>query len=92
MLAALCLGTEIIQLRRIGSRLNLGSDLDAALDAIARGDTAMATARLGRLDEELASRLGTVGLRARGTILAMIEMLERHAPYFGVDAGLADGC
>ena len=52
----------------------------------------MATARLGRLDEELASRLGTVGLRARGTILAMIEMLERHAPYFGVDAGLADGC
>ena len=86
------LGTEIIQLRRIGSRLNLGSDLDAALDAIARGDTAIATARLGRLDEELAARLGTAALRACGTILAITEMLERHAPYFGVDAGLADGC
>ena len=92
MLAALCRGTEIIQLRRIGSPLNLGSDLHAALDAIARGDTAIATARLGRLDEELAARLGTAALRARGNILAMTEMLERHAAYFDVDAGLADSC
>jgi uncharacterized membrane protein YccC len=82
MLAALSLGTEIIQLRRIGSRLNLGSDLDAALDAVARGDTAMATARLGGLDEELAARLDTAGLRARGSILAMTETLERHAAHF----------
>ena len=89
MLAALCLGTEMIQLRRIGSRLNLGSDLDAALDAIARGEIAIATARLGRLDEELAARVGTAGLRARGTVLAMTEMLERHAPYFDADAGLS---
>ena len=89
MLAALCLGTEIIQLRRIGSRLNLGSGLYAALDAIARGDTGIATTHLGRLDEELAARLGTAGLRARGTVLAMTEMLERHAPYFDADAGLS---
>ena len=88
MLAALCLGTEIIQLRRIGNRLNLGSDLDAALDAIARGDTAIATARLGRLDEELAARLGTAALRACGTILAITEMLERHAPISASMPGL----
>ena len=88
MLAALCLGTEIIQLRRIGSPLNLGSDLHAALDAIARGDTAIATARLGRLDEELAARLGTAALRACGTILAITEMLERHAPISASMPGL----
>jgi uncharacterized membrane protein YccC len=87
LLAALSVGTQIIRLRRIGLRLDLGSDLDAALDAMALGDSAMATTRLARLDEVLASRPGptTATLRARGLILAISEVLTQHAAYF--DAG-----
>jgi uncharacterized membrane protein YccC len=87
LLAALSVGTEIIRLRRIGLRLDLGSDLDGALEAVARGDSAIATTRLARLDEALASRPGpaTATLRARGLILAISEVLTQHAAYF--DAG-----
>ena len=59
LLAALSVGTEIIQLRHIARRLDLGSELDAALEAVARGDSAIATARLARLDEALAARPGS---------------------------------
>jgi uncharacterized membrane protein YccC len=87
LLAALSVGTQIIRLRRIGLRLDLGSDLDAALEAMARGDSAMAATRLARLDAALASRPGaaTAALRARGLILAKSEVLTQHAAYF--DAG-----
>jgi uncharacterized membrane protein YccC len=85
LLAALSVGTEIIQLRRIARRLNLESELDAALEPIVRGDSGLATARLGRLDDALASRLGAAALRARSSILAMSEALTQHAAYF--DAG-----
>jgi len=87
LLVALSVGAEIIQLRHAARRLNLGSDLDAALDAVARGDSVIATARLARLDAELASRPGTMtaALRARGLILAISEVLTQHAAYF--DAG-----
>src|SRR5205814_3741985 len=40
LLAALSVGTKIIQLRRITQRLNLQSELDAALESIVRGDSA----------------------------------------------------
>ena len=85
LLAALSMGTDIIQLRRIARRLDLGSDLDAALDSIARGDCGIATARLARLDQALAALPGPAALRARGLILAMSEALTQHAAYF--DAG-----
>jgi uncharacterized membrane protein YccC len=80
--AALSVGTEIIQLRRVARRLDLGSDLDAALEVMARGGSGMATARLARLDEALASRPGAAVFRARGSILAMSEALTQHAAYF----------
>jgi uncharacterized membrane protein YccC len=80
--AALSVGTEIIQLRRVARRLDLGSDLDVALEAMARGGSGMATARLARLDEALASRPGAAVFRARGSILAMSEALTQHAAYF----------
>src|SRR5271165_5866612 len=83
LLAALSVGTEIIQLRRVGLRLDLSSDLDAAFEALARGDNAIATARLARLDAALASRPGIATLRARGLILAISEVLTQHAAYFG---------
>src|SRR5205085_11739279 len=47
MLAALSVGTEIIELRRIGRRIDSGSELDAALEALRRGDVALATVHLG---------------------------------------------
>jgi uncharacterized membrane protein YccC len=85
LLAALSVGTEIIQLRRIARRLDSGAELDTALEAAARGDSAIATTHLARLDEVLAARPGAAALRARGSILAMSEALTQHAAYF--DAG-----
>jgi uncharacterized membrane protein YccC len=89
-LAALAVGSEIIQLRHIASRLGLGSDLDLALEAVAQGNSAIATTRLARLDDRLASLPGagseaSLALRARGSILAITEALIDHASYF--DAG-----
>jgi uncharacterized membrane protein YccC len=92
LLAALSVGTEIIRLRRIARRFDLQVELDAALDAVARGDSSVATERLGRLDRMLAALPSTwpgvrVRLRARGSILAMSEALALHAAYF--DSGAA---
>jgi uncharacterized membrane protein YccC len=82
MLAAFSVGTEIIQLRRIGRRMDLGPELDAALEAWRRGDVALATAHLDRLDDALTARRGAAALRARGSILALSEVLTQHAGYF----------
>ena len=82
MLAALSVGTQIIQLRRIGRRMALGSELDGALEALRRGDIARATAHLDRLGDALAARQGAAPLRARGSILALSQVLTQHAAYF----------
>jgi uncharacterized membrane protein YccC len=82
MLAAFSVGTQIIQLRRIGHRMDLGSELDRALEALRRGDIALATTHLDRLDDALAARRDAAALRARGYILAMTEVLTLHAAYF----------
>jgi uncharacterized membrane protein YccC len=86
LLAALSVGAEIIRLRRICRRFDLGSHLDAALGGMARGDSAMAIVRLTRLDEALAARPGAAALRARSSILAMSEALTQHAAYFDAEA------
>jgi uncharacterized membrane protein YccC len=85
LVAALSVGKEIIQLRHIARQLDLGSGLDAALEALAQGSSAIATKRLTFLDQALAARLGDAALRARGSILAMSEALTEHSIYF--DAG-----
>src|SRR5262249_32560384 len=84
LVSALAVGTEIIQLRSIASSLGLGSDLGVALDALARGNGAIASARLALLDERLATFPGDgaqvpLALRGRGSILAISEALEQHA-------------
>jgi uncharacterized membrane protein YccC len=89
-LAALAVGSEIIQLRHIASSLGLGADLDAALAPFAQGNSAIAITRLARLDDRLAALPGdgseaSLALRARGSILAITEALVAHASYF--DAG-----
>jgi uncharacterized membrane protein YccC len=90
LVAALSVGIEIIQLRRIAHRIDLGCDVDAALEALGQGSSALATARLARLDHALMSLPSagpgaTAALRARASILAMSEALTEHASYF--DAG-----
>jgi uncharacterized membrane protein YccC len=91
LLAALSVGTEIIQLRRIARRLDLGSELDVALAAVAAGNSAVATTRLAVLDHVLASLPGAgtgaqAALRARGGVLAVSEALTQHASYFDTAA------
>ena len=90
LLAALSVGTEIIHLRQIVPRLGAAADFDAALEDIARGNSAFAVARLRQLDRRLASSPDTglesaIGVRARSRILVMSEALSQHASYF--DAG-----
>jgi uncharacterized membrane protein YccC len=85
LMAAFSVGTEIIQLRRICHRFDLSLGLDAALEALVRGDCAMATEKLTEFDAALASRPGAAELRARGLILAISDSLTQHAAYF--DAG-----
>jgi uncharacterized membrane protein YccC len=92
LLAALSVGTEIIRLRRVARRFELHAELDAALDALARGDSSVATERLARYDKRLAGLPSTrpearVRLRARGSILAMSEALAQHRAYFDSGAG-----
>jgi uncharacterized membrane protein YccC len=92
LLAALSVGTEIIRLRRIARRFEPHAELDAALDAVARGDSSVATKRLAQYDKRLAGLPSTrpgarVRLRVRGSILAMSEALAQHAAYF--DSGAA---
>jgi uncharacterized membrane protein YccC len=87
LLAALSVGREIIQLRGGARRLELDTELDPVLAAVAQGDTASATAHLARLDAALAAQVATAPetqtvLRARGNILAISETLARHASYF----------
>ncbi|HEV2099548.1 MAG TPA: FUSC family protein, partial [Stellaceae bacterium] len=90
LVAALSVGTQIIQLRHIARRLGVDAELDGPLASLARGRSAIATARFAQLDRRFASLAGAetaarVALRARGSILAISEALTQHAAYF--DAG-----
>jgi hypothetical protein len=84
---ALFVGTDIIHLYRFGRRLGLGANLAAAFVALAKGNGATATERLGSIDDHLATRLSAKGgaMHARASILAISEALIQHASYF--DAG-----
>ncbi len=82
LLAALAVGCEIIGLRNICHRLDLGSGLDEALAALAGGNSAAAVAKLANLDDALTARPGTAILQARAGLLATSEALTEHAEYF----------
>jgi uncharacterized membrane protein YccC len=90
LVAALSVGTDIIHLRHLASRLGLVQELEASLSAFAQGDSAAATVGLTALDQRLASLGETtaesfVVLRERGRVLAVCDALIRHGTYF--DAG-----
>ena len=54
-MAALSVCAEMIRLRRVARRLDLDRSLDAALNAVGRGDSAMAVGRLSEFDRVLAA-------------------------------------
>jgi uncharacterized membrane protein YccC len=87
LMAAFSVGSEIIQLRHIASRLELETALDSALKALAQGQSAIAVERLALVDQVLASHpdANPAVLRARGLILAISASLTQHAACF--DAG-----
>jgi len=90
IVTALSVGSEIINLRRIAAQLGFGPELDAALAALAQGDSAAANARLAALDRRLGSLPDSdpqarLALRARALILGIGDALEQHRAYF--DAG-----
>jgi uncharacterized membrane protein YccC len=87
MVAALSVGSEIIQLRHLAARVGPVAELDAALAAFAQGNSAIAIARLRQLDRQLASAHDSgadaaTALRARAHILVICEALSDHASYF----------
>ena len=90
LLAALSVGAEIIRLRQMAPSLGAAAELDAAFEAVALGNSAIAIAQLRQLDRRLASSPGSgqetlTALRARGRILVISEALAEHSSYF--DAG-----
>jgi uncharacterized membrane protein YccC len=92
LLAALSAGSEMIRLHRIVSRLNPAAGLKPILEALARGQSALVCQELAYLDRALSlmpnpARASRLAVRARGSVLALSEVLKQHAPYF--DAG---GC
>jgi uncharacterized membrane protein YccC len=89
LLAALSLGTSIIQLRRMAPQLGVATEFEGAFNAFARGNNAIAIARLRQLDQELASGANggsttaeRIALRARAWILVLSEVLAEHSSYF----------
>jgi uncharacterized membrane protein YccC len=89
LVAALSVGTETIRLRRLARRLGVGLDLEAALNAVARGNSAAAIECLAEIDRTLAAMpiagwKAWVTLRARASTRAISEALAQHAAYFGV--------
>lgn len=86
LVAAFSAGTKIIRLRHLCDELGLNSDLGQTLEAVARGDCAMATAQMIALDAALISRPGDAALRARSLILAICDALSQHAAYFEAGA------
>ena len=85
--AALSVGSGILQLRQITRRLGLCGDLEPALAAVARGNSAIATEQLAQLDAGLAAH-AVIGpekqtvLRARAGVSILSEALTQHAAYF----------
>jgi uncharacterized membrane protein YccC len=86
LLTTLSVGREILRLHDVARTLALAPELDAAFAAIARGNSAIATSWLARLDHRLASRPDVdaeapLSLRARTSILAVSEALAQHSAF-----------
>jgi uncharacterized membrane protein YccC len=93
LLAALAVGTEIIRLRRIARRIHLGAVLDAALESLAEGQSALAAELFVQVYDTLAtnSDIGfrtPIVLRTQASVRAISEALVQHAAYFDAETSL----
>ena len=93
LLAALSVGRALIQLSHIVSCLGVTAELDAALTAVARGNSTRARARLAELDRQLASHPGMdpgdgLAVRARAQLLVLSEALAGHKAFFDFGASV----
>jgi uncharacterized membrane protein YccC len=92
LLAALCVGVDIIRLRHVAPLFDRPLGLDAALKAVANGNSGAAAEHLAQLDRQLAALPDSatpgpqIRLRTRASIVALAEVLTRHATYFGTGA------
>lgn len=101
LLAALSVGSELMQLRPICSVLGLGAEFESVLVAVAEGNSTAALESLAHLDAQLAllahrddahsdwahsDRAAYPTLRARAKVLLLSEALAQHFEYF--DAGV----
>jgi uncharacterized membrane protein YccC len=87
LLAALSVGSAIVDLRRLSPSLGIGAELETAIAGVAQGNSAVARTELTQLDHDLASRSGAErgeppALRARARILVLVEALAQHSAYF----------
>jgi uncharacterized membrane protein YccC len=84
LVAALSVGSAVIGLRRIAHKLEVSAQLDDALDALAQGQSTIATARLAALERKVASGSGgsAAALRMRALILTVSAALTQYPPYF----------
>jgi len=89
--AAVITGSELIYLYRATHTLPIGPQLRPAFIALAKGRCTVATEALARADQDLA-RIPLQGardrrvIRARASVLALTEILDQHAIYFGAGA------
>jgi uncharacterized membrane protein YccC len=86
MTSILAVGVQIIRLRNVGPRFLPGAALDAALEALCEGRTAVAIERLGEVDQRLAALKPETRIlrRLRASILAISLELAAHPRFFEV--------
>ena len=87
IVAALSAGTELIRLGRLINRLSLSSSLSPALTQLAQGHSVPASMTLADLDTTLSATastrcIGRLSSHARGSALALSEVLTQHSTYF----------
>lgn len=92
LVAALSVGSDLIRLRQMGPRVGLTTELDDALNALVRSESATTVERLRQLDRHLASLASPtldaiILLRARGLLLTMSDALAEYASFFDAGAG-----
>jgi uncharacterized membrane protein YccC len=91
LLAALSVGNEIVQLRRLAPGLGTAKEVATALEALAQGNSTTAVAQLRELDRRLACDTGAepeaaIALRMRARIGVISEALSEHRSYFDTGA------
>ena len=91
LLAALAVGNELLELRRLSSQLGFEVEFNSVLAAVTEGESAAALANLALLDNRLATLDHSEpapfpALRARAKLLVLSEALTQHSEYFNAGA------